>query len=62
MPVTSYIWDVNNPNDPDQELVPYSPLCCLVYNPKSADHLVGGSYNGNIGLKIIHRDPAARPL
>ena len=30
----SYIWDVNNPNFPEQDLTPSSPLCCLEYNPK----------------------------
>mmetsp|Transcript_24958 Transcript_24958/g.38607 ORF Transcript_24958/g.38607 Transcript_24958/m.38607 type:complete len:580 (+) Transcript_24958:245-1984(+) len=46
MPTSSYIWDINNPNDPDIELLPSSPLCCLRFNPKSSDTLVGGSYNG----------------
>merc|ERR1711988_910025 len=44
----SYIWDIVNPNTPDQELAPPSPLCCLRFNPKSPDTLVGGSYNGLI--------------
>jgi len=35
-----------NPNTPDAELVPPSPLCCLRFNPKNTDTLVGGSYNG----------------
>jgi dynein intermediate chain 2 len=30
------------------ELVPPSPLCCLRFNPKSTDTLVGGCYNGLI--------------
>ena len=41
----SYIWDINNPNTPDFELIPSSPLCCLEYNPKDPHVLVGGSYN-----------------
>ena len=44
----SYIWDVNNPNFPEQDLTPSSPLCCLEYNPKDPHLLVGGSYNGLI--------------
>ena len=44
----SYIWDIVNPNTPDQELSPPSPLCCLRLNPKTPDTLVGGSYNGLI--------------
>lgn len=50
MSIASYIWDVNNPNQPDATILPQSPLCCLVYNPRSPDHLVGGSYNGMVGF------------
>ena len=46
----SYIWDVNNPNFPEQELTPSSPLCCLEYNPKDPHFLAGGSYNGDLGV------------
>jgi len=68
----SYIWDVNNPNFPEQELVPSSPLCCLEYNPKDPHLLVGGSYNGLVSywdtrkgsnpadtsiIEKSHRDP-----
>mgnify|MGYP000029415572 CR=1 FL=1 len=48
MPQQSYVWDVSNPNTPDMELQPPSPLCCLRFNPKNTDTLVGGSYNGLI--------------
>lgn len=44
----SYIWDVNNPNQPDQTLTPASPLVALEYNPRSPDHIVGGAYNGQV--------------
>lgn len=50
MPLNSYIWDVNHPNEPDATISPRSPLCCLVYNPRSPDQLIGGSYNGMIGF------------
>lgn len=50
MPLHSYIWDVNSPNQPDQKLLPTSPLTCLVYNPRSPDHLVGGCYNGLVAF------------
>lgn len=50
MPVQSYIWDIANPNTPETELTPPSPLCCLRFNPKSTDTLVGGSYNGLISF------------
>lgn len=49
-PVSSYIWDVNSPNAPDMEIVPSSPLCCLAYNPRSPDLLVGGCYNGLVSF------------
>jgi dynein intermediate chain 2 len=51
MPTASYIWDVNNPNQPDTAIMPSSSaLACLVFNPRSPDHLVGGSYNGLVGF------------
>jgi dynein intermediate chain 2 len=42
----AYIWDIENPNQPDQALLPASPLVCIKYNPKDPHILVGGSYNG----------------
>lgn len=57
-PVASYIWDVNNPNTPDQELLPSSPLCTLVYNTKSSDHLVGGCYNGLVSFWDLRKGSA----
>lgn len=45
----SYIWDVENPNTPDQALIPSSPLVCLKYNPKDPHVLAGGTYSGNLG-------------
>lgn len=50
MPLHSYIWDVNSPNQPDSKLLPTSPLTSLVYNPRSPDHIVGGCYNGLISF------------
>ena len=46
MSADSYIWDVQNPNKPEETLKPSSPLCCLEYNPKDSYLIVGGSYNG----------------
>lgn len=72
MDYKSYIWDVHNPNNPDAELLPPSPLTSIVYNPRSPDHIVGGCYNGIVGfwdlrkgslpvecstLEKTHRDP-----
>ena len=34
LPVKSYIWDITNPNTPEHEIMPSSPLCCLRFNPK----------------------------
>ncbi|KAL3933904.1 MAG: hypothetical protein SGPRY_000072 [Prymnesium sp.] len=53
----SYIWDVNNPNTPDFELVPSSALCCLEYNPKDPHILLGGSYNGLISMFDTRKGP-----
>jgi dynein intermediate chain 2, axonemal len=44
MPQQSFIWDILNPNTPDAELLPPSPLCCLRFNPKNTDSLVGTSW------------------
>ncbi|KAI9187997.1 hypothetical protein H9P43_002388 [Blastocladiella emersonii ATCC 22665] len=46
MTYESYIWDIENPNLPDQSILPASPLVCIKYNPKDPHILVGGSYNG----------------
>lgn len=43
MPVSSYIWDVNNPNTPDFELKAASQLCCCNYNPKDPNIISGGA-------------------
>lgn len=49
-PIESYIWDLENPNQPDFTIKPQSPLVTCVFNPKATEHLVGGSYNGVIGF------------
>mmetsp|Transcript_30238 Transcript_30238/g.59057 ORF Transcript_30238/g.59057 Transcript_30238/m.59057 type:complete len:567 (+) Transcript_30238:151-1851(+) len=46
MSLSSYVWDVHNPNYPELELTPSSPLCCIEYNPKDPHILIGGCYNG----------------
>mmetsp|Transcript_22273 Transcript_22273/g.48962 ORF Transcript_22273/g.48962 Transcript_22273/m.48962 type:complete len:569 (-) Transcript_22273:238-1944(-) len=48
MPVSSYVWDVNNPNTPEMELAPASQICCAVYNPKDPNVLISGLYNGQV--------------
>lgn len=55
LPPQSYVWDISNPNSPELEINPPSPLCCLKFNPKNADILVGGSYNGLISVYDLRR-------
>ena len=54
MSSSSYIWNVDNPNYPESELTPQSPLCCLEYNPKDSHILLGGSYNGLLQASPAH--------
>jgi dynein intermediate chain 2 len=42
------------------ELQPASPLCCLRFNPKSSDTLVGGSYNGLISFFDLRKNGVAQ--
>ena len=53
MSYDSYIWDIENPNQPDQTLIPNSPLVSIKYNPKDPHILVGGSYNGILCMKML---------
>ena len=46
MSSNSYVWNLNNPNFPEQTLVPPSPLVSLEYSNKDPNILMGGSYNG----------------
>ena len=55
LPPQSYIWDMTNPNSPEYEIIPPSPLCCLKFNPKNPDTLVGGSYNGMISFYDVRK-------
>lgn len=70
--IQSYIWDMENPAQPDLALIPQSPLVCLKYSPKDPHILVGGSYNGSVAywdtrkgnyaaetslIEHSHRDP-----
>ena len=72
MSTASYVWNLENPNYPEQDLMPQSPLCCLEYNNKDHNILVGGSYNGLVAywdvrggsqpvdtspIEKSHRDP-----
>jgi len=46
MSTASHIWDVQNPNEPLDNLVPNSPLCSIEYYGKDPHLIAGGSYNG----------------
>lgn len=46
MSTASHIWDVSNPNEPAETLVPQSPLCSIEYYGKDPHLIAGGSYNG----------------
>lgn len=50
LPTNSYIWDLQYPNNPIMEVQSPSPLVCLRYNTKTPDILVGGCYNGLVGV------------
>eukprot|EP00756_Hemistasia_phaeocysticola_P066382 Hpha_TRINITY_DN9199_c0_g1::TRINITY_DN9199_c0_g1_i1::g.94445::m.94445/K11143/DNAI2; dynein intermediate chain 2, axonemal len=55
MTAHSHVWDVNNPNMPEIDLVPLSPLCCLQYSPKDSNLIAGGSYNGCVQLWDVRK-------
>lgn len=59
MTVKSHVWDVNNPNSPELDLVPQSPLCCLQYSPKDTNLIAGGSYNGIVQLWDVRKATSA---
>eukprot|EP01061_Rhynchopus_euleeides_P034263 TRINITY_DN58007_c0_g1_i1.p1 TRINITY_DN58007_c0_g1~~TRINITY_DN58007_c0_g1_i1.p1 ORF type:complete len:602 (+),score=224.63 TRINITY_DN58007_c0_g1_i1:268-2073(+) len=50
MSMKSHVWDVTNPNSPELDLIPVSPLCCLQYSLKDSHIIAGGSYNGVVQL------------
>jgi dynein intermediate chain 2 len=48
LPLKSYVWDVNNPNEPTHTILPPSPITCLAFNPKGTETLAAGLYNGQV--------------
>eukprot|EP00668_Euglena_longa_P046390 GGOE01062075.1.p1 GENE.GGOE01062075.1~~GGOE01062075.1.p1 ORF type:complete len:595 (+),score=223.86 GGOE01062075.1:63-1847(+) len=46
MSLKSHIWDIGNPNMPEVDLIPTSPLCSIQFNPKDQYLVAGGCYNG----------------
>lgn len=59
LPGTAHIWDISKPNTPETTFSTNSPLCCLKFNPKYPEVLVGGSYNGLISV-FDRRDHKAK--
>lgn len=72
MPISSYVWDVNNPNTPEYEMQPTSQVCCAKFNLKDGNLIGAGQYNGQFTyydmrkgngpvestpIDISHRDP-----
>ncbi|GKT15502.1 Dynein axonemal intermediate chain 2 [Aduncisulcus paluster] len=47
---SSYIWDITNPNFPEQELSATAPITCLEYHTKDTNLMLGGWYNGMLSL------------
>ena len=50
MPLSSAIWDIARPSEPEFLLQPGSQLTCVNYNLKDANVLGGGMYNGQFGV------------
>lgn len=49
MSYDSYIWDMNNPKAPVNNLTPSSPCVSIQYNPKDPHIIAGGMFNGLVG-------------
>ncbi|KAK9824062.1 hypothetical protein WJX72_007469 [[Myrmecia] bisecta] len=71
-PVSSYIWDITNPNTPECELTPASQLTAINFNLKDSNLVGVGQYNGQFAyfdvrkgstpvdaspIESSHRDP-----
>merc|ERR1719387_2425887 len=57
MPMSSFIWDVNERNSPLTELRTNSPLVCCQYNRKNPDVLCGGAYSGVVNFYDLRKGP-----
>jgi dynein intermediate chain 2 len=57
MPMSSFIWDVNERNSPLTELRTNSPLVSCQYNRKNVDVLCGGCYSGVINFYDLRKGP-----
>ncbi|KYN14063.1 Dynein intermediate chain 2, axonemal [Trachymyrmex cornetzi] len=54
---TSYIWEVENPNNPYITLKPFCPILTLEYSPKDSNTLIGGLITGQVGCWDLRRGP-----
>lgn len=54
-PMSSYIWDVTNPNTPDFELTPQSQLTCINFNLKDTSLVGAGQYNGQFAYFDVRK-------
>uniref|UniRef100_A0A7S3R946 Uncharacterized protein n=1 Tax=Dunaliella tertiolecta TaxID=3047 RepID=A0A7S3R946_DUNTE len=59
MPLSSYVWDVNNPNTPEFEMAPASQICCSKFNLKDPNLLGAGQYNGQFTVYDMRKGSAA---
>jgi dynein intermediate chain 2 len=46
MPLTSYVWDASNPNEPEATLLAPSQLVSARFNTKDTNLVGAGQYNG----------------
>jgi len=51
----SYIWRTEDISAPEMILRPWSPALCLKYNPKDANCISGGLYNGQMAIWDVRR-------
>lgn len=52
MSLSSYVWDLSNPNEPDFELCPTSQISCIKFNQKDANIVAAGQYNGQVTSNV----------
>lgn len=58
MPLSSFVWDINDRNGPLTELRTQSPMICCQYNHKNSDLLIGGCYNGILNWYDLRKGSA----
>ena len=53
--ISSYVWDISNPNEPEMELLPQSQLTTINYNLKDINLLGVGQYNGQFAYFDVRK-------